>query len=160
MKKAILTGAIVGLIGAVLVLSMAASPMDPNMMMMRGKGMMGAGKGMMEMQPGCMMMSSTGKMMHACPMHAMMMHNMMSCQMVATEDGGVIIMGFGKLTKYDKDLNVVKEVDVKIDVEAMKKMMTQMMEACPMCKKMTEQMEKGKMMEKSGMMEQGGMMGK
>jgi hypothetical protein len=150
MKKAILTGAIVGLIGAVLVLSMAATPADPNMMMRRG--MMGEGKGMMEMQPGCMMMSSTGKMMHACPMHAMMMHNMMSCQMVATEDGGVIIMGFGKLTKYDKNLDMVKSVDMKIDTEAMKKMMTEMMEACPMCKKMTEQMEKGKMMEQGGMM--------
>jgi hypothetical protein len=31
-------------------------------------------------------------------------------------------------------------------------MMTEMMETCPMCKKMTEQMEKGKMMEQGGMM--------
>jgi hypothetical protein len=153
MKKAILIGTVVVLAGVVVMFSMAATPADPNMMM-RGKGMMGPGKGMMEMGQGGMMMSSKGKMMHACPMHGMMMHNMMSCQMVATEEGGVIIMGFGKLTKYDKDLNMVKSVDMKIDTEAMKKMMTQMMEACPMCKKMTEQMEKG------GMMEQGGMMGK
>ncbi len=144
MKKAILIGAVVGLVGVVLVLNMAASPADPGMM--KGK------EGMMEMESGGMMMSSTGKMMHACPMHGMMMHNMMSCQMVATTDGGIVVMHMGKLMKYDKDMNMVKEVEMKMDPEAMKKMMTQMMEACPMCKKMTEKaemMEKGKMMEKT-----------
>ncbi len=148
MKRAILIGVVVVFVGVVLAINMAAAPEDPAMMKSK--------EPMMEMGSGCMMMSSTGKMMHACPMHAMMMHNMMSCQMVATEDGGVIIMGFGKLMKYDKDLNMVKEVEMKMDPEAMKKTMTQMMEACPMCKKMTEKaemMEKGKMMEKSGMME-------
>ena len=148
MKKTILIGAVVGLVVAVVMFSMAAAPTEKEMT--KGK------EGMMEMGSGCTMMSSTGKMMHACPMHAMMMKSMMDREMVATSDGGVIIMHCGKLTKYDKDLNMVKEAEMKMDPEAMKKIMTQMMEACPMCKKMTERaemMEKGKMMEKSEPME-------
>ncbi len=144
MKRAILVGAVVVFVGVVLAINMAITPADPGMM--KGK------EPMMEMGSGGMMMSSTGKMMHACPMHAMMMHNMMSASMAATTDGGIVLMHMGKLTKYDKDLNMVKEVEMKMDPETMKKMMTQMMEACPMCKKMTEKaemMEKGKMMEKT-----------
>lgn len=35
--------------------------------------------------------------------------------MVASEDGGVIILAGNKLMKYDKDLNLVKEVEIKIE---------------------------------------------
>ena len=86
----------------------------------QGKGMMGQGmmdKGMME---------GKGMMMHS------MMNTMMNKSMVATSDGGVIVMTANKLTKYDKDLNVVKEVDIKMDMDGMQKMMTEMMEKCPM----------------------------
>ena len=38
-------------------------------------------------------------------------------QMVATSDGGVIVMAGHKLFKYDKDLNLVKEVELKTRVE-------------------------------------------
>jgi hypothetical protein len=41
-------------------------------------------------------------------MRGMMMH----ASMVATPDGGVIVLSGRTLTKYDKDLNVVKEVEL------------------------------------------------
>jgi hypothetical protein len=44
-----------------------------------------------------------------------------------------------RLLKYDKDLNLQKEVEIKIDTEGMQKMMMQMKEKCPMHKKMTEE---------------------
>jgi hypothetical protein len=53
------------------------------------------------------------------------MHPGMMCNtsMVATPDGGVIVMMGNKLTKFDKDLNMVKEAEIKIDWEAWKKTM-------------------------------------
>ena len=36
---------------------------------------------------------------------------------IATSDGGVIIFSGTKLSKYDKDLNLVKEVGIKADAE-------------------------------------------
>ena len=83
---------------------------------MMGKGMMGKG-----------MMADKGMMMQG-----MMMHAMMNKSMVATSDGGVIVMAGNTLTKYDKDLNAVKEVDIKMNMDSMQKMMTDMMEKGPM----------------------------
>ncbi len=104
---------------------------------MMGEGMMQGGmmgkKGMMK----------SGQMMGMCPMH-----KMMSKEMVATEDGGVIVMVGNKLLKYDKNLNLKKEVEIKMDMEGMQKMMKEMMEKCPMRKMMMEKgmMQEGKMM--------------
>ena len=89
---------------------------------MMGKGMMG--KGMMK-----------GGMMGMCPMHGMMMGK---SEMVAAQDGGVIVMAGNKLYKYDKDLNLVKEAKVKMDMEDMQKMMAEMKGKCPMCHEMME----------------------
>ena len=94
------------------------------MMGMMGKGMMGDKDGMM-----------SGKMMGMMGMHGMMM-KMMEKTMVATSDGGVIVLAGNKLTKYDKDLNVVKEVELKMDMEGMQKMMDNMKGMCPMMGKM------------------------
>ena len=47
----------------------------------------------------------------------MQMMGAMQKQMVATNDGGVIVLVGNKLLKYDKDLNLVKEVEVKTEVE-------------------------------------------
>jgi hypothetical protein len=69
-----------------------------------------------------------GKMGGMCPT----MKSMMERSVVATSDGGVIVIMGNKLTKYDKDLNVVKEVDLKMDPEGMKKMMGEMKGMCPM----------------------------
>lgn len=86
------------------------------------------GKGMMS-EKGMMMKS--GKMMGMCPMH-----KMMKKEMVPTEDGGVIVMVGNKLLKYDKDLNLKKESEIKMDIEGMQSMMEEMMEKCPMRKMM------------------------
>ncbi len=67
--------------------------------------------------------------MGMCPMHMNMCGSMMKSQIVATDDGGVIVLVCNKLMKYDKNLNVVKEVELKIDME---EKMTKMMEKCQM----------------------------
>lgn len=87
----------------------------------KGEGMNGGmmGKGMMD--KGGMM---DGKMMGMCAM--------MQKQVIATSDGGVVIVTCNKLTKYNKDLNVVKEVELKMDMEGMQKMMNNMKSMCPM----------------------------
>ncbi len=46
---------------------------------------------------------------------------------VATSDGGVVVTIGTQMTKYDKDLNVVKETELKIDVDAIRKKMSEMM---------------------------------
>jgi len=74
--------------------------------------------------------------MEKCHMHKMMMMNMAEKKMVATSDGGVVLMCCGKLTKYDSNLNLVKEIELNMDTEAMQKKMTDAQQNCPMCSKM------------------------
>ena len=78
-----------------------------------------------------------------------MMKSMMSASLVETKDGGVIVMLGTKLMKYDKDLNLVKEAEVKMDIEGMQKMMQKMMENCP-CPYHKEAMKKGSCMKGGG----------
>lgn len=103
MKRTLLVGMLV----AVLVLTVTAVSFaqEPPM----GKeGMMGKGmkEGMMKKHPGLQMMKG-----------------MMGGLMVATKDGGVIVMIGNRLLKYDRNLNLQKEVEIKLDMEKMKKMM-------------------------------------
>ena len=49
------------------------------------------------------------------------MKKMMGKEMVSSGDGGVIVLVGNKLIKYDKDLNLTKEVEIEIDTEAMMK---------------------------------------
>ncbi|MBF0384330.1 MAG: hypothetical protein HQL27_00515 [Candidatus Omnitrophica bacterium] len=79
-------------------------------------------------------MMAKGEMIEKCPMHGMMMKGMMEKSIIATADGGVIVLAGNKVIKYDKDLNPVKEVEIKVDMEAMKKDMAEMMKNCPMMK--------------------------
>lgn len=65
-----------------------------------------------------------GMMGKGCPM----MGGMMQQSMVATSDGGVVIRSGDKLVKYDKNLNVVKEAEVKMDKKGCA------MKDCPMMK--------------------------
>jgi hypothetical protein len=74
-----------------------------------------------------------GGMMKDCPKCGMM-KMMMDKTMVASGDGGVIVMIGNKLFKYDKDLELKKEVEIKIDMEAMHKDMMKNMAPCPMMK--------------------------
>ncbi len=65
---------------------------------------------------------------------AMKMMGMVQKQMVATNDGGAIVLLGNKLLKYDKDLNLIKEVELKtetelkIDVGSVQEMMKNMKE--------------------------------
>jgi hypothetical protein len=54
-------------------------------------------------------------------------------QMVATDEGGVIVLAGNKLMKYDADLNLVKEVEVKMPMPSM------MGKQCPITGKMMDQ---------------------
>jgi len=66
----------------------------------KGKDMMqGCMKGKETM--GCCGMMDKGKMMGMCPMHGKMMKSMMEKSVVATSDGGVVVMLGNKLFKYD-----------------------------------------------------------
>ena len=100
-----------------------------------GMGMMGGGH---------MMGDKMGKGMM---MHGQMMKMMMPRQMVASNDGGVIVLAGNKLYKYDKNLNLVKEAEVKTDTAGMEKMMADMKAKCPMMKPDKEGDKGGKMME-------------
>ena len=71
-----------------------------------------------------------GKMMG---MH-MMMKKMMEKSVVATSDGGVVIVAGDKITKYDKDLKFVNEAELQTGMAAMHEPMKEMMENCPRMK--------------------------
>ena len=82
------------------------------------------------------------EMKKKCPMPTKMMKNMMSKFIVATEDNGVVVMIGNKLFKYDKNLKLKNEAELKIDMEAMHKKMMEIKEKCPMCHKMMEKSDK------------------
>ena len=63
-----------------------------------------------------------------------MMDSMMQKKIVATKDGGVVVLFGNKLFKYDKNLNLKKEVEIPMDMKCMK----DMMKNCPMGMKMGE----------------------
>jgi hypothetical protein len=52
-----------------------------------------------------------------------MMGSMMEKKIIATQDGGVVIWAGNKLIKYDKDLKLVKEVELKVDMGQMQQQM-------------------------------------
>jgi hypothetical protein len=95
-----------------------------------GSGMVGFAQMRGMMGPG--MMPSEGRgmapghYMYMPMMYGMPMGDMMGGRMIATEDGGVILISAGKLYKFDKDLNLKKEADIPVDFEHMKKMYEQM----------------------------------
>ena len=68
-----------------------------------------------------------------CRMHERMMSKcMVSHSIVATSDGGIVVSSCGKLAKYDKNLNLIKEVE-RIDQKECMAKMAEMKEKCPMC---------------------------
>jgi hypothetical protein len=127
MKKTILIAAVALLVAAAYLVAPA-----------EGKGWFGKSdteKGKME----------KGKpMMGMCPMHMMMYRHMMEKKLVPLADGSLVIMTCGKLYKYDKDLNLVKDVELtKIHDDAKAKMEEMKKECAEKCKmKMTKKMSK------------------
>ena len=61
-----------------------------------------------------------------------MMMGMYMPQVTTTSDGGVIVVTGRKLIKYDKDLNLKKEITVPIDTTGVQTMWQHMNQACPM----------------------------
>ena len=74
-----------------------------------------------------------------CMMHGHMMGGMMQRSMVALEGGGVCVLVGDELMKFDKDLQLVKTVDVPFDMEKMEKKMKKMMDKCDMCRQMRQE---------------------
>jgi hypothetical protein len=73
------------------------------------------------------------EMMGMCPMHTMMCERMMEKEIVAMPDGDIVVMAGNKLYKYDKDFNLVKEVELKAAAdmkEKMENMQKECMEKC------------------------------
>lgn len=66
-------------------------------------------------------------------MTCMMMKCAMEKEVVATSDGGVVVVVGDRIMKYDKDLNLKKEARLNLDTEAV---MKDAMEKSKMCKKM------------------------
>ena len=113
--------------------ALAQEPEEGKGMMMHKGMMMGEGK----MHGGEMMCGGMmGGRMGMCPMHGMMMKQMMGRSVIATEDGGIIVMIGNRIAKYDKKLNLVNEIELKVDMEKMQQKMKKMMDECPMCGKM------------------------
>lgn len=91
-------------------------------------------KGMKDMDHGMgskAMMGCQG----GCPMKGAMMGK----SVVATSDGGVVIVAGNKIIKYDKNLKLVKEVEIDAGMGMARKGMKGMMKDCPMMKDMDEQ---------------------
>lgn len=83
-------------------------------------------------------------MMDSCAMCGMMMmHYMKPSAAFSTQDGGFIVIMGNKIMKYDKNTDLKKEVVMKVDSTAMKKMMHHMQQ-CPMKKSGTPSDTTGK----------------
>lgn len=91
------------------------------------------GKGQKDSGAGRGVMGKKG-MMGKGMMGGMMMKGMMAKTVTATSDGGVVVQTGNQLFKYDSGLNLVKQTEIPVDVEAMKKEMEGMMKMCPMMK--------------------------
>ncbi len=95
----------------------------------QGGGMMGRGGGRGMMQPGGM----------ACPACAAMCAGLMHESVTPTSDGGVVVSVAGKLIKYNSNLGKVGEVNLNIDWARVHQMAQQMMQNCPMHRRMMQQ---------------------
>lgn len=92
------------------------------------------------MKQHCMGCGMTGKGCMGTEMHAPMR------AVVATSDGGVVIASPKKVVKYDKNMHLVKEVQLPDDMAGMNTMMAGM----PKCHKMDEGMTAADMDNSSG----------
>lgn len=60
-----------------------------------------------------------------------MMSPMMEKQMLLGRDGGVVILLGNRLIKYDEKLNLVKDVEIQVNIEEMCRKMDELMSRCP-----------------------------
>jgi hypothetical protein len=64
-----------------------------------------------------------------CPICMGIVTEMTRVSMVATPEGGAIVSAGDRLTKYDAQLNVVRQVDLPLDIEQMHRQMMEMTES-------------------------------
>ena len=121
MKRTMIMAVIVFAVAAGLYYVFAATQNEGGMMdggMMRGRMMDSNDMTKNQMWRNREMMDRRN-MMGMYPMGGMMY----GASLAATEDGGALVLMGNKLCKYDKDLNLVKEVEIKMDWEKMNKTM-------------------------------------
>jgi hypothetical protein len=116
MNRAIVLIAVIVLVATGSYLVFAQDRMGGGMM---GGGMMGGNMQKRGMRGGSM--QNRGMM----GMNSMMGPMMHSTSVVATQDGGVVILMGNELLKYDKELNLIKKAEIKFDWENWQKMMMQ-----------------------------------
>lgn len=105
-----------------------AQPSSGNMGNMGNMGNGRMGPGGMHGMHGMQMMSDSGM----CPGWGMMMQMAVARQVVPTQDGGVVVVVGNALRKYDKNLKLLKEVEIEVDWDKLQQQMQQMQQRCPM----------------------------
>jgi hypothetical protein len=119
MKKTIILLTIAAVVGAGSYIVLAQGQMG---------GMMGNRRGMMDSNDMMMrreMMRQQGMMNRGWMGMEMMPGMMGGSALVATKDGDIVVLMGNELFKYDKDLNLIKKVEVNFDWENWQKMMMQ-----------------------------------
>jgi hypothetical protein len=77
--------------------------------------------------------------MMMCPLCAAIAAGMTRVRIATAPDGGVVVSANGRLLKYDGQLNLVKQIDLPLDVEQMHRRMLEMMDS-PLHERMREKM--------------------
>jgi len=121
---------VLGVIALVVIAYAAQQSAEPGTM--KPPGMMGQ-EGMMG-RPGMMGHGMGGA--GPCPMHGGMMHGMMGRSAMVVGGKYLYVLAGDKIMKYDHDLNLVRETEMKTDTAKMSQMMEQCLEKCPMRKQM------------------------
>jgi hypothetical protein len=78
--------------------------------------------------------------MMMCPMCGAIAAGMARVRLAVTPEGGAIVSANGRLMKYDGQLNLIKQIDLPLDIEQMHRRMLEMMDS-PLHEKMKEKMK-------------------
>lgn len=57
-----------------------------------------------------------GRLADYCPLRLVMAESELQNQITTNEDGGIIVLAGSRLLKYDKDLNLLRKVDLDVSV--------------------------------------------
>lgn len=68
-----------------------------------------------------------------CPMCMMMAGHLFKSELIATTDGGVLLMIGGTLYKYDANLALVAETQLQLDPQQIQTQLQQLISNCPAC---------------------------
>jgi len=74
--------------------------------------------------------------------------SMLKREMEVDLNGDVVVLSGNKLMKFDRKLNLVKEVEIDMDMAAIEKALKEMKENCPKCMKKHKDKKKDKDKEK------------